>query len=331
MARLRLGVALLVPPPVAGEVDVLRRACGGEGVPPMAPHVTLVPPVNVREDRLGDALAVLRAAASATRPVTVTLGPPQTFLPVNPVLYLAVGGDVDRLEALRDRVFSEPLARSLTWPFHPHVTVVDGGEPERLAAATQVLAGYRAEVTFERVHLLQERRDDAGARVWRPIADVAFGGQAVVGRGGLELELAVSEGLDPEGLVFSEREWAADDQERHGGARPSDLVVTARREGRVVGTATGWTCGPGGFLRGLMVVPAHRGEGIGSHLLAAFVSEAANRGSRLLRLHTEAGGPAEGFWRRLGWVEEARFEAYVMGRDTVQLRRDLGSAPFSGS
>ncbi|CAN5253955.1 hypothetical protein BH24ACT1_BH24ACT1_03590 [soil metagenome] len=323
MARLRLGVALLVPRPVAGEIDVLRRACGDEAVGRIAPHLTLVPPVNVREDRMGDALAVLRSAAAATRPLTVTLGPPTTFLPTNPVLYLTVGGEVEAVRALRDRVFVEPLARPLTWAFRPHVTVLDGGHPERLEAAVTALAGYRAEITFSRVHLLQEHRDDAGCRVWRSIADVALAAPAVVGRGGLELELSVSDQLAPDARAFEEREWATGHGEGPARAERRDLAVTARREGQVVGTARGWTRGPGAELDDLIVAGAHRREGIGTHLVAAFVSEVVERGSRLVRTRTEAGSPGEGFLRRLGWVEEARFEASVIGRDEVQLRRDL--------
>lgn len=325
MARLRLGVALLVPRPAAGEIDVLRRACGDQAVGRIAPHLTLVPPVNVREDRMGDALGVLRSAAASTRPITVTLGPPTTFLPINPVLFLTVGGEVEAVRALRDRVFVEPLARSLTWDFHPHVTVVDGAGPERLDAAVTALAGYRAEVTFSRVHLLEERRDDAGIRMWHPIADAALGSPAVVGRGGLELELAVSDQLTPDARAFREREWAAAD-----GGGPSDagrhaLAVTARREGQVVGTVRGWTGGTGAELDDLIVAGAHRRQGIGSHLVAAFVSEVVERDCRLVRARTEAGSPGEGFLRRLGWMEEARFESSVVGRDEVQLCRHLAS------
>ncbi len=325
MPRLRLGVALLVPKPVALEVDVLRRACGDPTIERIAPHCTLVPPVNVREDRLDDALAVLRAAAAATRPITVTLGPVATFLPVNPVLYLEVGGEVDGVGALRDRVFTEPLARPLTWPFHPHVTVRDGGEPDELAAAVRALAGYRAEVTFERVHLLQEHRDDEGRRMWRPLADAAFGPPAVVGRGGLELELelTIAEALDPRARAFSQREWAVIDHDRYGDVWPRDLTITARRDGRVVGTAVGWTSGASAHLADLVVAAASRGEGIGSHLVARFLAEAAGRGCRLVRARTQADGGALGFWRRLGWVEEACFETYTLERDVVQLRRDL--------
>jgi len=171
--RLRLGVALLVPPPVGAEVDGLRRAAGDGALGRIPPHCTLVPPVNVREDRLSDALAHLRDAGSTTRPFRVELGPVETFLPDSPVLYLAVGGDgFEALLDLRDRVFSEPLSRPVTWPFVPHVTLAEEMEARRIDASIRAFANYRAEVTFERVHLLEEGE----GRVWSPIADVAFAG-----------------------------------------------------------------------------------------------------------------------------------------------------------
>src|SRR5713101_8326447 len=133
LPRLRLGVALVVPPPVGAEVDGLRRACGDGALGRIPPHCTLVPPVNLREDRISDALAHLRDAASTTRPFTVELGPADTFVPDSPVLYLAVGGDgLDALLDLRDRVFSEPLSRPVTWPFVPHVTLAEGMEAGRI-------------------------------------------------------------------------------------------------------------------------------------------------------------------------------------------------------
>src|SRR5687768_11841471 len=98
MPRWRLGVALLVPPPARDEVDGLRRALGDPALPRIPAHLTLVPPVNVREEAVPDALHVLRdAAADTPASLRLTLGPPGTFLPDNPVLYLRVGGDLDAL------------------------------------------------------------------------------------------------------------------------------------------------------------------------------------------------------------------------------------------
>jgi len=127
-----------------------------------------VPPVNVREVK--EAVAVLRRAAAPSRPIRLELGPPATFLPDNPVLYLSVHGELDDLHALRDRVFKPPLERDLTWPFVPHVTLADESTPARIQAALTALADYRAEATFTALTLLQE----GPGRVWTPIAEVAF-------------------------------------------------------------------------------------------------------------------------------------------------------------
>src|SRR5207237_358554 len=91
------------------------------------------------------------------RPFTRALGPPATLLPDSPTLYLgATGPGVAAVGELRDRVFQEPLERTLTWPFVPHVTLADEMAPERIEAALTSMAGYVVEATFERVHLLEE-------------------------------------------------------------------------------------------------------------------------------------------------------------------------------
>lgn len=364
MPRVRLGVVLLVPPPVAAEVDGLRRALGDQRLDKIAPHVTLVPPVNVRDDRLVDAVDVLRGAAAAHPPLTLRLGPVATFLPASPTLYLAVdderGGDDDRgrddrdrddrdrgddggdgdgdggrdhrdrdgddrgreggaIVALRRAVFVAPLHRKVDFPFVPHVTLADEAPPARLHAALDALADYRADVVIDRVHLMQEQPD----RTWRPIADAPLGQSAVVrnrGAVGHELALTITAGGDPETRAFESREWPIVDDAPWV---EDPFVITARRDGAVVGVARGWTAGGVGYLGGLIVGAAHRGEGIGGHLLAAFTSLSAQRGCPRLALRTFTGSPAHGFYRDRGWVDEAHFQPWVFGRDFVQLRRDL--------
>jgi len=322
MPKRRVGVALLLPPPIDREVDALRRACDDGSLGRIPAHLTLVPPVNVREDRLEDALAVLRAAGGAARPFTVELGPPATFLPDSPTLYLDVSGPgVAALQELRDRVFRRPLERPLTWPFVPHVTVADELAHARIEAALTAMAGYRVEATFERVHLLEE----GPGRMWTPIADFAFEAPAVVGRGGLELELSVSDQLDPEAERFQLDAWRTLRAETLGPEATPErpFAVTARREGAIVGVAAGWTQGGVAHLQNLMVDATHRGEGVGSQLLAAFESLAVERGCPRLAVRTFAGSRAHEFYRGRGWVDEVRFSPWVHGRDFVQLRRDL--------
>jgi 2'-5' RNA ligase len=179
MPRRRLAVALLVPPPVATEVDGLRRALGDGALGRIPAHLTLVPPVNVAEDDLLRAVDGLREAAAAAGPLDLRLGPAATFHPVTPVVYLAVGGAVGGVRALRDRVFRPPLARAVTHPFVPHVTVADDMAPERIPAAVAALADFVVDVRIEAVHLLEEGR----GRVWRPTAEAAFSRRRA-GRGG---------------------------------------------------------------------------------------------------------------------------------------------------
>jgi 2'-5' RNA ligase len=167
----RFGVALLVPTPVDHEVDGLRRALGDPALDRIPAHLTLVPPVNVRDDRVDDALTVLREASAVVEPFELELGPVTSFLPVNPVVYLDVGGDLEALHALRNAVFTDPLSRELTWPFVPHVTIADDAPDDRIEAAVVALSTYRVRVTFELVHLLEEQP----GRIWEPIAEEPLG------------------------------------------------------------------------------------------------------------------------------------------------------------
>lgn len=171
MPKLRLGVALLIPPPLDAEVDVLRRALGDAGLGLIPPHLTLVPPVNVPAARWDDVLAVLSAAGLATRPFTVRFGAPRSFLPGSPTVYLPVDEDNrPPVDALRTLVFRDPLERPLTWPFVPHVTIADEIPPARILAAVQALEAYAAEATFRSVHILR-----GTGRQWRPVAEARFG------------------------------------------------------------------------------------------------------------------------------------------------------------
>ena len=173
----------------------MRRALGDPSLGRVPAHLTLVPPVNVRVDQLPAALARVRAAAaSQSGPLRLTLGPPATFLPDNPVLYLEVGGDLEALQALRDHTFVAPLQRTLSWPWIPHVTVSDMAETERIAAALVALDRFAVVATIEHLVLLEEQR----GRLWSPIADAALGPPAVIGRGGLAVEITRSRLFDPE-------------------------------------------------------------------------------------------------------------------------------------
>ena len=324
--RRRLGVVLLVPAPHDAEIDGLRRALGDGALGRIPAHLTLVPPVNVREDDVPAALAVLRRAAAATTPFLVRLGPPATFAPVNPVVYLAVDGEGrDEIVRLRDAVFAPPLERHLTFPFEPHVTVADDvASADRIAAALSSLRDYEVEVTFGGVALLEQ----GDGRAWSPIAVVPFERPAVIGRGGgLEVTLDRSAALDDEAARWTAAAWAAYAAEEYGTTEDDEpFAITARRGGTVVGTATGALRAPEeAYLARLIVAAEARGTGVGSHLLAATESLAAERGCRRLTLRTQADGSARRFYESRGWRVHAVLDRWRAGRDFVQMERVLSA------
>jgi 2'-5' RNA ligase/GNAT superfamily N-acetyltransferase len=323
MPKRRLGVVLLVPAPWSREIDGLRRALGDGGLGRIPAHVTLVPPVNVREDALGDALAVLRAAASSATPFVARLGPPATFSPTNPVVYLAIDGEGrDEVRRLRDAVFRPPLERSLSWPFEPHVTLADEvASPDRIASSLAALRDYEIEVTFDRVTLLEQSE----GRVWTPIGEARFERPAVIGRGGgLEVSLSRSSALDDEAERWTAAAWADYSMAEYGLAEEDEpFAITARRGALVVGTAAGALRANDAYLARLIVADGERRTGVGSHLLAATESWASERGCERLTLRTLADGPARRFYEARGWRVYAVLDRWRAGRDFVQMERTL--------
>lgn len=297
-------MALLLEEPVRSEVEGLRRAVGDPSLGRMDPHLTLVPPVNVHPRDLAAALARIRlAAARQAGPLVATLGPPATFLPDNPVLYLDVGGDLPALRRLRDDVFASPLSRALTWPWVPHVTLGDGIPVERIGAAVSALGDYSAVTTFDRIVLLEERR----GRKWVPIADACLEPPAVIGTGGIALTLTrgrivgpdvrgafARAGLDPQ----PEQETGTD----HAALRPvfpPPIVLTASTTEGLSGVACAWadTSGP---HAGVFVPDDCRRRGVGSHLLAHLESSARGAGWEFPAVSSV--GPAGFYEARGAWA-----------------------------
>ncbi len=327
----RLGVALLLDRPHADEVDGLRRAVGDRALARIPAHLTLVPPVNVRGADLDTAYGLVRAAAAACAgPLRLTLGPPATFLPANPVLFLPVGGDLAQLRRLRDAAFLPPFERRLAWPWVPHVTVADDLDPVRIEAAVLSLAGYQVVVDVDRVVLLEERHGapagvgaagvgaagvgvagpeapgsgaagseaagfGAGGRRWVPLLDAALAPAVVVGRGGFELTLVAGRVLGPDAVALL--------VEVGGGPESADSIWGAGAGGDGVGASAfagsglGATIVLSGLVAGDLVGVARAWRGDDGGHIGVVVAPGHRRSGigRHLLAHAEAAV------RRAGW------------------------------
>jgi 2'-5' RNA ligase len=284
MPRRRLGVVLLVPRPLADAVDGLRRAFGDPALERVAPHITLVPPINVRESDLPAALACLRAAAAQARPLELTIGPVAVFPGHEHVGYLEVHGSNAAAAMLVDlarRAAAPPLDRPAEHDFVPHVTLTQGIDERRLASVMEASAGWTPQPTrVECLHLLEEQHEVDGRR-WRPIADLDLAAAHIVGRGGLELELTPSEHLDPQARAVLDAAGALDEiteamAPRWTGVSP--LVVVARHAGEVVGALAGSVWGDGASLDGAWLAADGADLDVRRHLEAVWdVAEERHR------------------------------------------------------
>ena len=291
MPRRRVAVALLPPADLSRSVQTLRRALADPRLEVLPPHLTLVPPINVTDEAFAQGRALLRSVASGSEPFELEVGPASTFAPVTPTVHLELGGDTEPLHVLRDRLRSGPFERPDGRPFHPHVTLREELVDPPPAVAAAVLAGRLGTWLVDRVQLLEQRRDAADRRCWVPVAEEPFGPAAVVGRGGVELELRATTMLPEETAVLLEAPAPPGDPFVGG------LVVTASRPGAhpcdpplgvVAGTvpdgqASGVARGEEhvAVLHGVVVDPAERGLGIGRHLLRRWCHEAARHDVRV--------------------------------------------------
>jgi 2'-5' RNA ligase len=316
--RARVGVVLPMPADAAAEIDGLRRALGHGTLGLVGPHLTLVSPLNVRVAELDTAADTVRDVAARTPPFRLLLGPPTTFWPATPVVYLAVDGELEVLERLHAAVRQGVLARPPTRPFVPHVTLADAADPDLIAGALAALASYRLAVTVTSVQLLEEQAD----RSWRPRADIALSGRRVVGRGGLELVMDVGASLDPgaAGWLAAQPGWARDADSVLPTGQP--VAVAARREGSVVGAAVA-TTDVELWLDGVAVDPAARRQGVGRQLLRAVEAIAVERSCRRAWFVCPAEGPAAPWLRAQGWRDDLELPVWRRGRPFIRMRRDL--------
>ena len=178
MSKLRLASASLIPPPEATEIDGLRRACGDGMLGRVDAHVTLVEPINVREELLDEVERIMRDAAAATPgPLTFTFGPCELLVPS------AVAGALPRgrrrprsAAAPRTAMRVGPFAREAAWPFVPHVTIGTDLSEERLDAAVAAVGSSRRRCRHScacPAGAADRTRCAGGDRSWTPCSEVA--------------------------------------------------------------------------------------------------------------------------------------------------------------
>ncbi len=160
--RLVVGVVVLLPQDAAALVRGTRRELGlCESEIPA--HVTLLPPTDVDAGQLRDIEEHLAKVAGTVAPFGVRLVGTGSFRPVTPVAYLRVVQGVGAFDEAQREVRTGPLARELTFPYHPHATIAHTDDDAVLDAAAARLAGV--EIAFTATGFVLYTKTPDGA--WR--------------------------------------------------------------------------------------------------------------------------------------------------------------------
>lgn len=169
--RRDIGVALGLPDPIARELQAWRERLGDPSARRIVPHVTLLPPTAVRQDRMPAIEEHLRAVAEGMAPFVVRLRGSATFRPLSPVVFVPLVQGISECELLASAVRAGPLARALRFPYHPHVTIAQDVPDEALDRGYAELAGYEASFQAWGFSLFEQDAE----HVWHPQLDFPFG------------------------------------------------------------------------------------------------------------------------------------------------------------
>ncbi|MCV2488494.1 2'-5' RNA ligase family protein [Geodermatophilus sp. YIM 151500] len=144
-----LGIIVTIPEPWAQLLVDWRRKVGDPQAALVPPHVTLLPPTEVAVDDRPLIAEHLAAVARTHPPFDMHLAGTGTFMPVSDVVFVAVARGIGNCELIANDVRSGPLARSLAFPYHPHVTVAHDVPVDMLELAYSGLADMSAEFRVE--------------------------------------------------------------------------------------------------------------------------------------------------------------------------------------
>jgi 2'-5' RNA ligase len=177
MARREFGVAFSIPEPFTTELQGWRERLGDPNARGIPPHVTLLPPTALHESDLEAVEEHLRRIAAGESAFDMHLRGTGTFRPVSPVVFVALAEGISSCERVEAQVRSGPLARTISFPYHPHVTVAHDLPEPALEEAYTALASYDARFRVWGFTLFEQGRD----KVWRPQRDFPFGAGGLPG------------------------------------------------------------------------------------------------------------------------------------------------------
>ena len=261
MTRVRIGIAVLLPPEVASEVDGVRRAVGSAQLHRIEPHITLHPPSNCDCADLSALIYNLRQSASEFGEFRIEINGSGEFASDPSVLFLAVeeSQDLTLIEhAIRSAISGRPRQRN----FVPHITLYDNADPEFAARARSVLSSFRYSFVIESFWILFQ--DKKGS--WQRYAEISLSEARNRAAGGLPMKYFRCG--EPGPWVEAERSGTYSGYPSSNaeiGISPQKRVsLVGYRDRSLVTFGSAAVSGSAAWLEWLWVSPEERGFGIAS-------------------------------------------------------------------
>ena len=170
-----IGVALAIPEPWASELQDYRTSVGDSTATMIPTHITLVPPTEVAAEDLGVVEKHLADVAGRYENFCIHLRGTGTFRPVSPVVFVTLVEGISQTEQLALALRQGPLDVSLTFPYHPHVTIAHHLADDLLDRAFGELAAFECEFDVAGFHLYVH--DDVVG--WQPTRNFPLGASDV--------------------------------------------------------------------------------------------------------------------------------------------------------
>jgi 2'-5' RNA ligase len=167
-----IGVSLAVPEPWGSRLQDFRVANGDSQGAAIPTHITLVPPVEVDAGQLPRIEEHLDEVAARLTSYAVHLRGSGTFRPVSPVVFINLVRGISQTEQLADACRSGPLGLTLSYPYHPHVTVAHHLDDDRLDRAFDEMADFDFEFPVTDFHLYMHHGDQG----WKATHDFVLTG-----------------------------------------------------------------------------------------------------------------------------------------------------------
>lgn len=167
-----IGVSIAIPSPHAEMLQAKRASFGDPLADSIPSHVTLLPPTEVPDESMAEAVSHLESVAAEGHSFGMVLRGTGTFRPISPVVFVQVSGGLAECELLERAVRRGPLERELDFYYHPHVTVAHHVPEDSLDRAFAELADFECRFDVREFYLYAHGED----QVWRPVRSFPLNG-----------------------------------------------------------------------------------------------------------------------------------------------------------